>query len=74
MRTNKITIKITGYNPSNLNDISGQPKCEKSLNIDLQRSLTRICRTAKKIGDIETINHTMLSWLKDANIPYEIIS
>ncbi len=67
---NTVTVKITGYAPSMLHDVTNQPTCERSRNIQLERELTRIMRRARKIGDVETINHTMLGKLKNSGIQF----
>ena len=73
---NKVTIKITGYASSMECDITGVPKNEESKAIQLKITLDRVLhfRTARKVGDIETINHTMLGRLKDSCIPFETLS
>jgi hypothetical protein len=62
MKSNKITVKITGF-------------IEFPFSASLKDQLQRFCkfRTAEKVGDIETINHTQLGLLKtNTSISYEI--
>lgn len=76
MKKNVVTIKITGYaSHMRINSITGIESNEQTKAIKLKHELEFIVklRTARKIGDIETINHTMLGKLKDSGIPFEIL-
>lgn len=70
---NKIAIKIVNYAPSMLTDITGEPTTDRSRQVKLERELTQLTRTCKKIGDTEVINHTMYGNLKDSGIIFEKI-
>jgi len=57
-RSNKVTVKITGFTGSGI-----PPK------ILLQKFC--LLRTAEKIGDVETVNHTQLGRLKDHHVQFQ---
>ena len=60
-RTNKKRIRITGA-----------PEASHG---SLPVILEKLChmRTARNIGDEETVNHTMLGWLRQYGVKFEII-
>lgn len=72
---NKKTIKITGYANAMKHYITGEAAPESYSDRQLTVSLEKLVglRTARKIGDIETINHTMLGKLRDSGIQFEIL-
>ena len=59
-KTNKVTIKITAL-----------PETSVPHKVLLQKMCN--LRTAEKVGDEETINHTQLGNLKYQNVKFEII-
>ena len=73
---NNVTIKITGYASSMERDITGALVEDEYKARQLKNTLDRVLnfRSARKVGDVETINHTMLGRLKDSCIPFETIS
>lgn len=63
MKRNTVTVRITGYNQ--------MAQCDKGM----ANVLERLCfmRTARKVGDTETINHFQLGKLKQFAVPYEVV-
>ena len=72
---NKVRVRITGYSNNMLNNLAGEPTSLESRVKQLSSHLKLLVhmRSARKVGDEEVINHTMLGKLKQACIPFEII-
>ena len=72
MVSNKKKVTITGYATSMLTDVSGAKRSTADMDVTLKITLDRIVhmRTARKVGDVETINHTMLGNLQRSGIPF----
>lgn len=72
---NTTKIKVTGY-PKGWDGSIGSPIGEGAKEIQLATILNRLCylRTARKIGDIETINNTQLGNLRNQSIQFEILN
>lgn len=72
---NKKTVKIIGYSDVMKFRIWGEETTEEYRAIQLDKTLRLLVhmRTARKIGDIETINHTVLGRLRDSQIKFEIL-
>ncbi len=72
---NKKTVKITGYPDRFLTMIDGSAssKAYQDKQLDNELRLIIRMRTARKVGDVETINHTMLGKLRDSQIKFETL-
>jgi hypothetical protein len=60
MNRNKVTVQITGFNSAIPAKILLQKFC--------------LLRTAEKVGDVETINHTQLGRLNHHGVKYKKLS
>lgn len=51
------------------------PQDEEMFSVPLSIKLERLCglRTARKVGDVETVNNYQLGQLKRQNVKYEIV-
>jgi len=72
---NKKTIKITDYANGMKRYVTGEPAPKEYSDRQLSIYLEKVVglRSARVIGDVETINHTMLGKLRDSGIQFEIV-